>query len=231
MKRSEINREIKKAEAFFASFNFKLPKFASWTLEDWDKHGDEIQEIFDCELGWDLTDFGRGDFAKDGLLLFTIRNGIMGSEKYSKPYAEKLMISRSEQVTLMHCHVYKQEDIINRGGGRLVFELYNRKGDTLELDDTPVELVRDGEKLIIPAGGKLILEPGESITLCQNVFHKFYAEKGSDVMIGEVSCVNDDHNDNVFHEPQLRFPVIEEDEAPYRLLVCDYKNYLKNRKG
>lgn len=231
MKRSEINREIKKAEAFFASFNFKLPKFASWTLEDWDKHGDEIQEIFDCELGWDLTDFGRGDFAKDGLLLFTIRNGIMGSEKYSKPYAEKLMISRSEQVTLMHCHVYKQEDIINRGGGRLVFELYNRKGDTLELDDTPVELVRDGEKLIIPAGGKLILEPGESVTLCQNVFHKFYAEKGSDVMIGEVSCVNDDHNDNVFHEPQLRFPVIEEDEAPYRLLVCDYKNYLKNRKG
>lgn len=229
MKRSEINREIKKAEAFFASFNFKLPKFASWTLEDWDKHGDEIQEIFDCELGWDLTDFGRGDFAKDGLLLFTIRNGIMGSEKYSKPYAEKLMISRSEQVTLMHCHVYKQEDIINRGGGRLVFELYNRKGDTLELDDTPVELVRDGEKLIIPAGGKLILEPGESVTLCQNVFHKFYAEKGSDVMIGEVSCVNDDHNDNVFHEPQLRFPVIEEDEAPYRLLVCDYQNYLKNR--
>ena len=229
MKRSEINREIKKAEAFFASFNFKLPKFASWTLEDWDKHGDEIQEIFDCELGWDLTDFGRGDFAKDGLLLFTIRNGIMGSEKYSKPYAEKLMISRSEQVTLMHCHVYKQEDIINRGGGRLVFELYNRKGDTLELDDTPVELVRDGEKLIIPAGGKLILEPGESVTLCQNVFHKFYAEKGSDVMIGEVSCVNDDHNDNVFHEPQLRFPVIEEDEAPYRLLVCDYQNYLKKR--
>ncbi len=231
MKRSEINREIKKAEAFFASFNFKLPKFASWTLEDWDKHGDEIQEIFDCELGWDLTDFGRGNFAKDGLLLFTIRNGIMGSDKYTKPYAEKLMISRSEQITLMHCHVYKQEDIINRGGGRLVFELYNRKGDTLELDDTPVELVRDGEKLVIPAGGQLILEPGESVTLPQNVFHKFYAEKGNDVMIGEVSCVNDDHNDNVFHEPQLRFPVIEEDEAPYRLLVCDYKNYLKNRKG
>ena len=231
MKRSEINREIKKAEEFFASFSFKLPKFASWTPEEWDKHGDEIQEIFDCELGWDLTDFGRGNFEKDGLLLFTIRNGIMGSEKYPKPYAEKLMISRSEQVTVMHCHVYKQEDIINRGGGRLVFELYNRKGDTLELDDTPVELVRDGEKLIIPAGGKLILEPGESVTLCQNVFHKFYAEKGSDVMIGEVSCVNDDHNDNVFHEPQLRFPVIEEDEAPYRLLVCDYKNYLKNRKG
>jgi D-lyxose ketol-isomerase len=229
MKRSEINREIKKAEEFFASFSFKLPKFASWTPEEWDKHGDEIQEIFDCELGWDLTDFGRGNFEKDGLLLFTIRNGILGSKKYTKPYAEKLMISRSEQVTVMHCHVHKQEDIINRGGGRLVFELYNRKGDTLELDDTPVEVVRDGEKLVIPAGGKIFLEPGESITLCQNVFHKFYAEKGSDVMIGEVSCVNDDHNDNVFHEPQLRFPVIEEDEAPYRLLVCDYPAYLKKR--
>ena len=231
MKRSEINKEIKRAEEFFASFNFRLPKFASWTLEDWNQHGDEIQEIFDCELGWDLTDFGRGDYEKEGLLLFTIRNGVLGSAQYSKPYAEKLMISRSEQVTVMHCHASKQEDIINRGGGRLVFELYNRKGDTLELDDTPVEVVRDGEKLVIPAGGKIILEPGESITLCRNVFHKFYAEKGSDVMIGEVSCVNDDHNDNIFHEPQLRFPVIEEDEAPYRLLVCDYKNYLAKRKG
>lgn len=227
MKRSEINREIKKAEEFFSSFNFRLPKFASWSPDEWLKHGDEISEIIDCELGWDLTDFGRGDFAAQGLLLFTIRNGRLGSEKYPKPYAEKLMISRSEQVTLMHCHVNKQEDIINRSGGRLVFEIYNRKGDTTELDDTPVEIVRDGEKLVIPAGEKLFLEPGESITLRPNVFHKFYAEKGADVMIGEVSCVNDDHNDNVFHEPQLRFPVIEEDEAPYRLLVCDYQKFLK----
>ncbi|MBR2344709.1 MAG: D-lyxose/D-mannose family sugar isomerase [Lentisphaeria bacterium] len=224
MKRSEINREIRLAEEFFASFSFRLPKFAAYTPEDWSKHGDEIKEIYDCELGWDLTDFGRGNFRSEGLLLFTIRNGVSGSTLYPKPYAEKIMISRSEQVTLMHCHEAKTEDIINRGGGNLVFELFNRKGKTTELDrETPVEVSRDGELLTLAPGSKLIISPGESITLKPDVFHKFYAEKGGDVMIGEVSAVNDDHNDNVFHEPQLRFPVIEEDEAPYRLLVSDYR--------
>lgn len=227
MKRSEINHEIREAEKMFASFNFQLPKFASYTLEDWKKHGSEIDEILDCELGWDITDFGRGDFRKEGLLLFTIRNGKAGSAVYRKSYAEKIMISRSAQVTLMHCHEAKTEDIINRGGGKLVFELFNRKGKSTDLDDTPVEFSRDGEKITLPAGEKFAISPGESITLTPNLFHKFYAEKGSEVMIGEVSAVNDDHCDNVFHGEQLRFPVIEEDVAPYRLLVSDYRNFLK----
>ncbi|MCI5779645.1 MAG: D-lyxose/D-mannose family sugar isomerase [Lentisphaeria bacterium] len=230
MKRSEINREIRLAEEFFASFQFKLPPFAAYKPEDWRKHGSEIREIFDCELGWDLTDFGRGDFRRIGLLLFTIRNGKINSPVYTKPYAEKIMISRSEQVTLMHCHESKTEDIINRGGGRLVFELFNRKGSAVELDDTPVTVSRDGESVTIAAGEKLYLEPGQSITLKPNLFHKFYAEAGSDVMIGEVSAVNDDHNDNVFHEPQLRFPVIEEDEPPYRLLVSDLLLFSQGKK-
>ena len=223
MKRSEINREIRAAEEFFALHNFKLPKFASWNASDWaaqDK--DEIAEIFDCNLGWDITDFGRGDFRKYGLMLFTIRNGVTGSELYPKKYAEKIMISRSNQITLMHCHVLKTEDIINRGGGRLVFELFNRKGETTELDDTPVQLVLDGRKITVPAGGKVVLEPGESLTLTPNVFHQFYAEEGSDVLIGEVSSVNDDHTDNLFYEPQLRFPGVEEDEPIYRRTVMDY---------
>ena len=51
MKRSEINREIRAAEEFFALHNFKLPKFASWNASDWaaqDK--DEIAEIFEERL-------------------------------------------------------------------------------------------------------------------------------------------------------------------------------------
>jgi D-lyxose ketol-isomerase len=87
-----------------------------------------------------------------------------------------------------------------------------------------LHISRDGEELIIPAGEKLILEPGESILLERNVFHRFYAEEGADVLIGEVSAVNDDHNDNVFYGKQLRFPEIIEDEAPYRYLVSDYCN-------
>ena len=226
MKRSEINFEIREAEKFFASFQFKLPKFAYWTPEEVkaNRHDPKYREIFDCNLGWDLTDFGKGDFRKEGLFLFTVRNGIQDSELYPKPYAEKIMISRSNQLTLTHCHEYKREDIINRGGGRLVFELFNRIGNTAELDDTPVRVSRDVEELIIPAGEKLILEPGESILLERNVFHRFYAEEGADVLIGEVSAVNDDHNDNVFYGKQLRFPEIIEDEAPYRYLVSDYCN-------
>lgn len=223
MKRSEINREIRAAEAFFSSLGFQLPKFAFWTPEEWAGHGPEIREIYDCNLGWDVTDFGRGDFRRAGLLLFTIRNGVAGSTRYPKAYAEKIMISRSEQKTLMHCHEKKCEDIINRGGGKLVFELYNRKfPGGRELADTPVELVRDGERIIVQPGAKLVLSPGESITLTPNLFHAFYAEKGADVMIGEVSSVNDDRADNVFYQPQRRFPLIEEDEPPYRKMVGDY---------
>jgi len=222
MKRSEINFEIREAERFFALHHFQLPKFAFWTPREFRARGAEIQEIRDCKLGWDITDFGHGDFRKEGLFLFTIRNGITGSSAYPKPYAEKIMISRSNQKTLMHCHELKREDIINRGGGVLVFELYNRVAGTTRLADTPVRISRDGERIEVAPGVPLKLEPGESITLEPNVFHAFYAEKGSDVLIGEVSSVNDDLTDNVFYGSQLRFPAIEEDEAPYRLLVSDY---------
>ena len=226
MKRSEINNEIRKAEEFFASFQFKLPKFAFWTPEEMraKRYMPEFREIFDCNLGWDITDFGKGDFAREGLFLFTIRNGVNGSEIYPKPYAEKIMISRSNQLTLTHCHVFKREDIINRGGGRLVFELFNRKGDKAELADTPVTVSRDGELLTVAPGEKIYLEPGESLLLERNIFHKFYAEEGDDVLIGEVSAVNDDNNDNVYYGEQVRFPEIIEDEAPYRYLVSDYRN-------
>ena len=95
---------------------------------------------------------GRGDFLREGLLLFTVRNGLLNSRDYPKTYAEKIIISREGQLTLMHCHVNKTEDIINRGGGKLVFELYSRKGET-DLADTPVVLQRDGVRVTIPAGG------------------------------------------------------------------------------
>ena len=222
MKRSEINKLIKDAVKFFEKHNFNLPPFAFWSQEQWRQNNGKIDEIINCELGWDVTDFGRGNFFREGLLLFTIRNGLLDSRDYPKTYAEKIMISREDQLTLMHCHVNKTEDIINRGGGKLVFELYNRT-DENDLADTPVVLQRDGVKVTIPAGGRIYLSPGESITLTPGVFHQFWAEKDSgDVLIGEVSSVNDDHNDNVFYHEQLRFPEIAEDEVPYRLLVGDY---------
>ena len=229
MKRSEINQYIREAEAFLATNKFMLPPYAAWTLEQWKEHkakGD-IESIIDCGLGWDVTDFGFEDYMKIGLFLFTIRNGVQHSEKYPKPYAEKIMIVREKQVTPFHYHRFKMEDIINRGGGRLAFRLYNSTPDN-KLADTPVTVYRDGVKYVIPAGEVFDIGNGESVTLTQGVYHEFWGVEGTGlVMVGEVSVVNDDHNDNIFLVAQKRFPSIDEDEAPYRLLCSDYDKFLK----
>src|SRR5690554_5550266 len=102
--------------------NLKLPPWAYWTPEEWKGKGDTCTEIIDNMMGWDLTDFGSGDFQKRGLILFTLRNGNLLKDK--KPYAEKAMIVEEKQETPMHFHRNKMEDIINRGGGNLVVELY-----------------------------------------------------------------------------------------------------------
>ena len=229
MKRSEINQYIREAEAFLAANKFMLPPYASWTLEQWKKHkaNGDIESIIDCDLGWDVTDFGFEDYMKIGLFLFTIRNGLQHSEKYPKPYAEKIMIVREKQVTPFHYHRFKMEDIINRAGGRLAFRLYNSTPDN-KLADMPVTVYRDGVKYVIPAGEVFDIGNGESVTLTQGIYHEFWGVEGTgQVMVGEVSVVNDDHNDNIFLEAPKRFPSIVEDEAPYRLLCGDYGKFLK----
>ena len=67
-----------------------LPPFAYWSVEDWQTKNHEYDEIRDNMLGWDITDFGSGDYNKIGLLMFTVRNGNFSDKKYQKPYAEKL---------------------------------------------------------------------------------------------------------------------------------------------
>jgi D-lyxose ketol-isomerase len=80
----------------------------------------------------------------------------------------------------------------------------------------------------VEPGGRVTLTPGESICLEPGVYHRFYGEEGrGTVLVGEVSAVNDDANDNCFFEPVGRFPVIDEDEQPVHLLVSDYQNFLR----
>jgi D-lyxose ketol-isomerase len=223
MKRSEINERIARAEDFFAAMRFLLPPWASRRPADWRGRGAAEAEIFDNMLGWDLTDFGSGDFDRRGLLLFTLRNGKPGRD--AKPYAEKAMIVGEGQETPLHFHWSKMEDIIVRGGGRLVMQLWASTGDE-GLSPGPVRLRVDGSLREVPAGGSLVLAPGESVCLERGIYHRFYAEAGSGkVLAGEVSAVNDDTSDNRFYEGVGRFPEIEEDEAPYRLLVSDYPRY------
>ncbi len=224
MKRSEINKLIREALEFFDSKNFKLPPWGYWTHDDWKKNQENKDEIFRNQLGWDLTDFGTGDFCGTGLLLFTIRNGNLKFDQ--KPYAEKIMIVGEEQVTPMHFHWSKMEDIINRGGGNLMMELYH-SDDNEEFTEHTFEVSMDGVRKVLDPGSIIRLSPGESITLYQGLYHKFYGEPGKGkVMVGEVSAVNDDHSDNRFFEKLGRFPEIAEDEPPVHLLVGDYEKYL-----
>ena len=220
MKRNEINSYIKEAEGLLSDHRFLLPPWAYWTADQWLNRYSQCENIFAGNLGWDLTDFGSGDFLKRGLLLFTIRNG--NSLDDIKPYAEKIMIVKENQETPFHFHWHKTEDIINRGGGNLIIELYN-SDENEGFADTDVTCLTDGIKQEIEAGGRLRLSPGESITLNTGMYHRFYAEEGSGpVVAGEVSMTNDDTADNRFHDGCGRFPEIEEDEPAYRLLIGDY---------
>lgn len=223
MKRSQINQILQSAQAFFTQHQFHLPPWASWTEADWQGQGEACREVIDCQLGWDITDFGSGDFAKRGLTLFTVRNGKAGSS-YGKTYAEKIMVVDDGQETPLHFHFQKAEDIINRGGGKLLLQLWNSDGQG-EKADTPVSVSIDGVRRTLEAGAVVSLAPGESICLTRGLYHRFWGE--GKVLVGEVSQVNDDFSDNRFYEDVGRFPSIDEDEAPWRLLVSDYAEKIR----
>ena len=224
MKRSEINQALKRMEAMIDTLHVALPPFCYYTPEEWKTKGHEYDEIRDNMLGWDITDYGSGDFARIGFSLITLRNGNQkNQEKYPKPYAEKLLYLEEGQYALNHFHWYKMEDIINRGGGTLLIRVYNSLPDE-EIDkEGDVTIHTDGVTSVVPAGTLVRLKPGQSITVTRGLYHDFAVEEGTGpVLIGEVSQCNDDNTDNRFNPPAGRFPEIEEDEPPYRLLCNEY---------
>jgi D-lyxose ketol-isomerase len=227
MKRSEINAIMAEADDFIRSFGFVLPPFAYWSPEEMTARRGEIEAIVSGRMGWDITDYGQGDFGKLGLFLFTLRNGRLSDllKGGGMCYAEKLLISKRDQVSPMHRHYLKAEDIINRGGATLAIELYGSAGDG-SFDDAAGGTVHcDGIAREFGPGEVLMLAPGESVTLMPGDWHAFWGESG-DVLIGEVSTVNDDETDNWFRESIGRFAEIEEDVAPTHLLVSDYGKWL-----
>ena len=227
MLRSEINGIMRDADAFIGSFGFLLPPFAYWSPGDFRNRRREASDIVEGRLGWDITDYGLGQFARTGVFLFTVRNGRLADLKEGRGmlYAEKIMISRRDQICPMHRHNLKAEDIINRGGAKLVIELFMSDGGGRIDPEAQVEVPSDGIRKRLPAGGRLALSPGESVTLLPGVWHAFWGEEG-DVLVGEVSTVNDDLTDNVFRDAIGRFPDVEEDEPPLHLLVSDYDRLL-----
>jgi D-lyxose ketol-isomerase len=224
MKRSEINAILAANKKLLEENNIKLPPFGYWRPEEWTTRGTECNEIRDCALGWDVTDFAKGGYDKLGLTLFTVRNGHREIEKYKdKTYCEKLLFIGENQITPMHMHKFKMEDIINRAGGNLIVELYMATDDLTLDKSAQVVVTMDGVEQALPAGAKLTLKPGESVTLPPYLYHEFWAEEGTGTSIlGEVSKVNDDNNDNFFIEPLPRFTEIEEDEPPLLHLCNEY---------
>jgi len=201
---------------------FHLPPFCSFTPEEWAQKNSEFDEIRDNMLGWDITDYGMGDFEKLGFSLVTIRNGNVKNDDYPKPYAEKLLMLEDGQYSPMHFHWTKMEDIINRGGGNVLIRVYNSTAEG-EYAKTDVKVCQDGRTYYVPAGTQVRLTPGESITIYPYLYHDFSVEVGTGaVLLGEVSMCNDDENDNRFYEKLGRFPAIEEDEPAYRLLCSEY---------
>lgn len=228
MKRSEVNEIIRESDRFIRSFGFVMPPFAYWSPEEMrTRVKDDSAAIHNARLGWDITDYGQGRFDELGLFLFTVRNGQTEDLKRGTGmlYAEKIMISRENQLSPMHRHVMKAEDIINRGGAKLVLEMFNSKQDGSIDEEGDVVVACDGRIKRLSAGGRLALDPGESVTLMPGNWHAFWGE-GGDVLIGEVSTVNDDLTDNIFREPIGRFSDVEDDVPPLHLLVSDYDKWL-----
>jgi D-lyxose ketol-isomerase len=213
MKTSEINDYIDFALINIFKNNIPLPELATINPEkiDW-----KLDEINDCNIGWDVTDFGLGDFEKYGRIIFTLRNGNGSSE--CKSYCEKIICGIANQSAPPHYHKKKTEDIINKGGGTMCIKMW-KSGENGEKTDESFTVSVDSIPVNIELNDFLVLSPGNSITINPGIIHQFWGTTDYTVL-GEISNVCDDENDNFFvNDDVKRFPEIEVDEK-CRYFLC-----------
>lgn len=227
MKRSEINQAILFAQKVLADNHYHLPPLACFDKQEWISRKEEQRIAIQNGMGWDVTDYGHGRFDEFGLCVFTLRNGNMDRHKSYIPYSEKVLVMKPGQRLPLHMHVTKVEDIVNRGLGTLVVQVYNSIDEYTVDYKSDVEIYCDAVKRRVKPGELLEFKPGESITLTPGLYHKFWAKKEDGILIcGEISSVNDDSIDNRHVEDITRFIEIEEDEEPIGLLKNEYSRIL-----
>ncbi len=226
MKRTLINSEIAWAKTLLKKHNIYIPAFGHYTTKDWEECLKGEQSISQTMLGWDITDYGMSDYKNLGGVLFTLRNGDQNNPEIGTPYAEKLILLHDGQSLPLHFHYTKTEDIINRSGGILALKLYNAKDDDSVDYASDVNVYIDGILHTVKAGDVVEVTNGNSITLTSRMYHLFWAKEGAgDLIVGEVSSVNDDNIDNHFDEIPKRFSEIEEDEPTITPLCNEYDKF------
>lgn len=221
--RSLVNGSIAEAMAAFARFGIALPPWAFWSPAEWAATGVECDEIRDCMLGWDVTDFGSGDFPRIGRTLFTLRNGTSRRPGYAKSYAQKYLFDPENQRAPAHFHRAKMEDICCLAGGNLLVQLRAAGPDDLPTE-APLVIKVDGMARTVAAGATVRLCPGQSICIPPRTIHQFWGEEGTGLTVSsEVSSVCDDWNDNAFLVSYgVRFPTMVEDVPRTHYLCHEY---------
>ena len=229
LSRSTIEHSIAIARVVLRHFGISLPLFGTWITDDWDRAGPEFDEVRDCALGWDVTDFGSKDFPRIGRTLFTLRNGHLRDPRYPKSYAEKIILDPEGQRAPAHFHRTKREDIINRGGGNICVQLTRTDAEDRPAKGT-LEVVVDGCRRTVASGETVRLTPGESLCIPPRTIHQFWGEEGTGYRIdgvgytvsGEVSSVCDDVADNFFFADLVRYPTLVEDAPRLHYLCNEY---------
>ncbi len=135
MKRSEINKAVRDATAFFESNGWTLPP----------------------KPRWDVTDFGLGDFSKWGLVLVNLAE--------EPEYCEKLMYARKEQTTPAHTHGKKKEDIICRKGRLAIRLWKGHPAEDNDATfyvqiNGEMKEVTQGQTVVLHSGERITLVPG-----------------------------------------------------------------------
>ena len=167
------------------------------------KQGAEVQEIRDCRLGWDVTDFGSLDFPNIGRTLFTLRNGSVHTPGYPKTYAHKFLLNPEGQRAPAHFHRSKMEDIQNLAGGNVLVQLTPTNPDNTP-GDKPLTVKVDGAAIQLDAGGIVRLKPGMSVCISPRTIHQFWGEEGQGITVSTaISSVCDDLEDNFFRNESV----------------------------